>query len=41
MCQQIVLRRNGCWKHFSDKTVKSQTCQFMLYFWQCRKIYWV
>jgi len=27
----------GTWKDFVDKTVKNQTCQFMLCFTECRK----
>jgi len=30
---------NGYWKHFADKTVKTQTCQFMLYLTKCHRIY--
>ena len=35
---KLFFRRNDYWKHFGDK---NETCQFMLYLTNCRKIYWV
>jgi len=35
---KLFFWQNGYWKHFSDKTVNNQTCDFMLYLTNCCEI---